>query len=299
MEDYRKYLDPKILVKISRLDLIARLVVEGFIAGLHKSPYHGFSVEFAEHREYVPGDDVRHIDWKVYGKTDRYYVKQYEEETNLISYIALDTSESMRYSSGAVSKMAYGCFVAASLAYLILNQQDSVGMALFDDDIYKFLPPSGHAAHLKFLLHELNQIAPRKKTDVGAILHNLAERIKRKGLIIVISDMFDDPQKALQGLHHLRHRKHEVILFHVLDRYELEFPFTQQTRFLGLEEYPELTANPRALRKAYLEELGNFTDTLKRGCRQNRIDYVPLNTAQPLDVALTSYLATRAEMKLK
>ena len=294
-EDYRKYLDPKALSKISRLELKARLIVEGFISGLHRSPYHGFSVEFAEHREYVPGDDIKHIDWKVWGRSDRYYIKQYEQETNLRCHILLDTSESMRYGSDPeVTKYAYGCYVAASLAYLMLRQQDAVGLALFDREIHQFVPASSIGAHLKQVLHEMDRCKPRQKTNIGTVLHNLAERIAKRGLVIIISDMFDSVENVMFGLRHLRHKKHEVLLFHILDRYERTFPFESMTLFEGLEEYPELIADPRALKKAYIQELEKFLVELKRGCRNNRVDYVLMDTGVPLDVALTTYLAMRS-----
>jgi uncharacterized protein (DUF58 family) len=298
-EDMRRFLDPKTLVKIQRLDLIARLVVEGFVTGMHKSPYHGFSVEFAEHREYAPGDDIKHVDWKVYGKTDRYYIKEYEEETNLAAYIVLDASESMKYRSGAVSKLEYGQFIAASLAYMVLNQRDSVGLATFDDEIRSFLPTSQHASHLKLICHELAKLEPRGKSGIGGILHSLAERVRRKGLVILISDLLDDAQELLFGLRHLRHRKHEVIVFHVMDRAELEFPFQTTLKLEGLEEAGEEVVDPIAIRKGYLAELEAFLEQVRRGCRTNRIDYVLMDTSQPLDVALSSYLATRSELKLK
>jgi uncharacterized protein (DUF58 family) len=274
-------------------------VVEGFVVGMHKSPYHGFSVEFAEHREYAPGDDIKHLDWKVYGRTDRYYIKEYEEETNLAAYVVLDASESMLYKSGAVSKLEYGQFIAASLAYLILNQRDSVGLATFDNEVRTFLPPSQHASHLKLLIHELSKVEAREKSGIGEVFHAFAERIRRKGLVIIVSDLLGDATEILFGLRHLRHRKHEVILFHVMDPYELEFPFTSTVKLEGLEGFPEEIVDPIAIRKAYLAELASFREQIARGCRNNRIDYVPLSTAQPLDVALSSYLATRSGMKLK
>ncbi len=298
-EEMRRFLDPRTLVKIQRLDLIARLVVEGFVTGLHKSPYHGFSVEFAEHREYAPGDDIKHVDWKVYGRTDRYYIKEYEEETNLGAYIVLDASESMAYRSGEVSKLAYAQFIAAALAYLVLHQRDSVALATFDSDVRSFLPPSQHPSHLKLVCHELARVEAREKSAIGTVLHGIAERIRRKGLVIVISDLLGDTTDILFGLRHLRHRKHEVILFHVLDRAELEFPFQSTVKFEGLEGLPEAIVDPIAIRKGYLAELGSYLEQVRRGCRNHRIDHVLMNTSQPLDVALSSYLAHRSEMKLK
>ena len=297
-EEARQYLDPKTLVKLQRLDLVARLVVEGFVTGLHRSPYHGFSVEFAEHREYVPGDDIKHIDWKVYGRSDRYYIKQYEEETNLEATIVLDVSESMLYASDEVSKLDYACFVAASLAHMIINQQDSVGMGMFSDEILQFVPPSSHPSHLKNILNSLANKESRKKTDLGRVFETMAERIRKKGLVIIISDLFGDVEATIRGLRHFRHRRHEVVLFHVLDRSELEFPFDSITRFEGLEETGKLLVNPRSLKRAYLEEFNGFIRDIRRACRKSRIDYVMMNTTTPLDVALTSYLATRSERKL-
>lgn len=298
MTDPRKYLDPKTLVKIQRLDMIARLIVEGFVSGLHRSPYHGFSVEFAEHREYTPGDDLRYLDWKVYGKSDRFYIKQYEEETNLSAYILLDSSESMRYKSDTLTKYQYGCFIAAALAYVIIKQQDTVGLGLFDNEVRSFLPPSSHASHLKHIVHALDTAETDKKTDLGGIFHTLAERIRKKGLVIIISDLFDDPEKILSGLRHFRHRKHEVILFHVMAHEERNFSFDRMTQFIGLEGYENVIVDPKSLRKAYLEEVDTFCNALRRGCRLERIDYVSIDTQTPLDVALTSYLATRADRRL-
>lgn len=299
--DPRRFLDPKVLAKISRLDLVARLVVEGFVTGLHKSPYHGFSVEFAEHREYVPGDDIKHIDWKVFGRSDRYYIKQYEEETNLSATILLDASESMKYRSpdhAAVSKLEYGCFIAASLAFLILQQRDTVGLVTFDEAIRKFVPPSSHPGHRNVILQALHETDPVQKTGLGKIFSEVAERAKRKGLIIVISDFFDDATKILSGLRHLKYRRHEVMVFHVLDPTEKTFPFESMTTFKGLEGLDDVIADPQALRRSYLEEMEAHIYELKRGCRQDRIDYLGLTTDQPLDLALSRYLATRAEMKL-
>ncbi len=299
-EAARRFLDPKTLQKISRLDIIARLVVEGSVTGLHKSPFHGFSVEFAEHREYAPGDDPKHIDWKVYGRSDRFYIKEYEEETNLTATILLDASESMKFKGeeGRISKLEYGSMVAASLAYLVLRQRDTVGLCTFDEKIRSFIPPSSHPSHRNVILHALNTLEPRSRTTIGPVFHEMAERIKKKGLVIIISDLFDEPATILSGLRHFRHRRHEVILFHIMDEWEKTFPFEAMTKFKGLEGLEEVTADPRAIRRAYLDELERFRWEIKRGCRQDRIDYFDIDTSMPLDVALTSYLATRAEMKL-
>jgi uncharacterized protein (DUF58 family) len=283
------------LASLQGLDLQARLVVEGYVAGMHKSPYHGFSVEFAEHREYVAGDDIRHIDWKVWSKTDKYYLKQYEEETNLLTYLLLDTSESMGYASaGNVTKLQYGQFVAAALAYLVLQQQDSVGLATFDEQLRRYLRPSSQAAHLKELFHIMDVSPARQKTEMGSIFHDLAERFKKRGVVVVISDLFDDVPRILAGLRHFRHRRHEVIIFHILDPAELDFPFRDTTLFKGLEGLPEVLTEPYALRKAYQAEVSEFIRELKKGCQMINVDYVPLRTDQDLDTPLTSYLASRA-----
>jgi uncharacterized protein (DUF58 family) len=295
-----KYLDPKTLTKIGNLDLKARLIVEGYISGQHKSPFHGFSVEFAEHREYSPGDDLKHLDWKVFAKSDRFYIKQYEEETNLRSYILMDTSESMKYASpGHISKLEYASYIAASLSYMLIRQQDSVGMVLFDSKVKRFVPASASPAHLRLLLHELGQIVPEQRTDTGTIFHDLAERIKRKGLIVILSDLFDDPEKLLFGLQHFRHRRHEVVVFQILDDFEQNFPFNDMTLFEGYEGWQELLCDPRNLRKGYLDEYTAFTEKMKRGCRNNKIDFVPVCTKHPLDVVLSAYLAARANCRAK
>jgi uncharacterized protein (DUF58 family) len=295
VENYLKYLNPQTLASLEGLDLQARMVVEGYVAGMHPSPYHGFSVEFAEHREYVPGDDIRHVDWKVWSKTDKLYLKQYEEETNLLLYLLLDTSESMAYASGQnVSKLQYAQFVVAALAYMILQQQDSVGLVAFDDAARRYLKPAGQASQLKELLHMLDVTPAREKSDMGVVFHDLAERFKKRGVVAVFSDFFDDPARILAGLKHFRHRRHEVIVFHILDAAELEFPFRTATLFKGLEGMPEILTEPHALRRAYQEELGAFLSELKKGCRMMDIDYVPLRTDQNLDVPLSSYLASRA-----
>ena len=294
MEASRKYLDPKILGKVSRLGLKARLIVEGFISGLHSSPFHGYSVEFAQHRKYVPGDDIRDIDWKVWGRTDRFYIKEYEEETNLKAYLMVDVSESMAFQSGDnISKKDYACYLAASLAYMMLQQHDSVGLVLFDDCVRRFLPDGSHPSHLKQLVNELEENPPSGNTGLGETFHDLAERLKRKGLLIVVSDLFTEPEEILRGLQHLRHKRHEVIVFHLLDDAEKSFPFEDLTLFEGMEDYPDVFAEPGTLREAYLEELEGFISKIRKGCRQRRIDFVPLLTSTPLDVALSSYLASR------
>ncbi len=297
MSDYQRYLDPEVVNKVSPLDLKARLVVEGFISGLHKSPHRGFSVEFAEYREYVPGDDVRHIDWKVFAKTDRHYIKQYEEETNLVSHVLLDLSESMQYGSGSVTKQDYASTIAAALIYLVIQQQDAVGLGLFDEKVRKFMPAGSHHGHMRQLLREIAEAEPQAKTDISGVIHDLSERIRKRGLVIVISDFLDDPEKILQAIQVLRHRRHDVIVMHVLDEYEVDFPFDSMTRFVGLEAAGERIANPRALRKAYLAELESYLEAIKTGCHSAGVDYVRMTTNQRLDVALSAYLATRSSIR--
>jgi uncharacterized protein (DUF58 family) len=291
--DSSRLADPQTLSRLSRLQLRARLVVEGVISGLHRSPYHGFSVEFAQHREYSQGDELRYLDWKVFGRSDRFYVKEFEEETNLKAYLLLDASDSMTYRSGELSKLEYGAVVAASLAQLMLRQRDAVGLALFNDRVQRYLPPRGVASHFTQMLEELESPATAPKTDLAATFHELAERIKRRGLIIVISDLFGPPEQALLGLRHFRHRKHEVIVFHVLDRHEIDFPFDDLTRFDGLEGEPELLVDPHAVRAEYLREFGVFVDALQRGCREIDVDMVRMPTDQPIEHLLSAYLASR------
>jgi len=295
VENSPKFLDPKILARLEGLQLRARLIVEGYVSGVHRSPFHGFSVEFAEHREYAPGDDLRYLDWKVFGRTDKYHLKQFEQETNLVCYLLLDISESMRYRSAdaAMSKFEYAQCLAAALAYLVLHQQDSVSMVTFDNEIRALVRPGSNPSHIKQLIQVMEQSTTERKTTTGPIFHELAQRLKKRGIIVVISDLFDDVDSMMAGLKHLRHRRHEVILMHVLDPAELDFRFRQTTLFKGLEQLPDVLLEPRSLRKAYLEEFGRFIHHIKRGCRMNRIDYVPIRTDQPLDVALSSYLSSR------
>jgi uncharacterized protein (DUF58 family) len=302
MDDPQRYLDPLALAKVRGLELQARLVVEGYLSGMHKSPYHGFSVEFAQHREYVPGDDIKHVDWKVYGRTGRFYLKQYEEETNLILWLLVDVSESMLYGSGPlgedgkplVRKYDYACTAACALAYLTLLQQDSVGLATFDNQVRDFLRPSGQPSHLKQMVGVLNRSGEGKqKTGMGAIFHDLAERLTRRSIVVVLSDLFDEPSDILNGLKHLRHKRHEVVVLHVLDRAELDFPFREATLFRGLEQLPDLLTDPRTLRDGYLAEMTAFLQEMERGCRAMNIDHVRLTTDTSLGVALSSYLAHR------
>lgn len=285
--------DPKTLSQLARLQLRARLVVEGVLSGLHRSPYHGFSVEFAQHREYTPGDEIRYIDWKVFGRSDRHYIKEFEEETNLKAYLLLDASSSMTYASGPLSKLEYASVVAASLASLFLRQRDAVGLVIFDDAVRRYLPPRSLPGHFTQILEELERLEPAPKTDIGQTFHEMAERITRRGLVIILSDLFGDAEETLLGLRHFRHRRHEVIVFQIVDRDELAFPFEDLTKFEGLEGEPELLVDPLGVREEYLRQFEAFVETLKRGCRESSIDWVQMPTDQPVDLALSNYLAGR------
>ena len=288
------YLDPKNLAQLQGLDLVARRAVEGYVSGLHKSPYHGFSVEFAEHREYSPGDDIRHVDWKVWSKTDKLYLKLYEEETNLLTYLLLDTSQSMDYASeGNVTKLMYAKMVAAALSYLVLHQSDAVGLATFDSRVGRMLKPSGQASQLKEIISLMDHAPGRAKTNLTTVFHDLAERSKRRGLIVVLSDLFDDPERVVAGLKHFRHRRHDVVVMHVLDPAELSFPFRQTTEFKGLEGLGDVLVDPLTIRQAYQAEIQAFLEAIKRGCRVADIDYLPLLTDQNLAVPLSAYLRAR------
>ena len=293
--DKPKLLDPQMLAKLQGLQLRARAIVEGYVSGAHRSPFHGFSIEFAEHREYAPGDDLRYLDWKVFGRTDKFYLKQFEEETNLICYLLLDASESMAYRSdaAAVSKLEYARGAAAALSYLILNQQDSVGLVAFDDEIRALVRPAGSPSHLKELLQVMETPAGTRKTAAGPIFHDLAERFKKRGVVVILSDLFDNVDAILAGLKHFRHRRHEVIVMHVLDPAELDFPFQRATLFRGLEQLPKTLVDPRSIRKAYLREINDFIRQINKGCRQHQIDYVLMRTDQPMEVTLSTYLASR------
>lgn len=296
MEDYRKYLQPEVVSKLSSLEMRARMVVEGFITGLHKSPYHGFSVEFAEHRQYMPGDELRYIDWKVYGRTDRYYIKQYEEETNLKSFVVLDASSSMRYASpGQISKYEYAVSLAAALSLLMLKQRDAVGTAVYDTALRSYLPPSSRPSYLQEILKTLTASAPQDKASTGTadVLRRLAERVKRRGLVIVLSDFFDDMDDVITALKGFRHKQNEVLALQILDPLERSFDFGTDATFLDMETGEEMVTQPFQIRKAYAQAMEDFTEGLKRKCRENRIDYALIDTSTPYDVALVEYLNKR------
>jgi len=293
-QTYRKYLQPDVVAKLANMELLARLVVEGFITGLHKSPYHGFSVEFAEHRQYMPGDEIKHIDWKIYGRTDRYYIKQFEEETNLKAYIVLDVSRSMTFSSGGrMTKLEYASYVAAALAHLMVQQRDAVGLAVYDEAVRSYMPPHATKSYLKEILRQLELLQGSNKTATANSLHVVADRIKRRGLVIILSDLFDKPQEVVTAFKHFRHKKNEVIVMQILDPLERSFAFGRDAVFKDLETSEEMMTQPWHIQKAYQESMKKFLDTYKKECRENNIDYVLLDTATPFDTALFQYLHKR------
>jgi uncharacterized protein (DUF58 family) len=292
-----KYLQPAVVAQLANMELRARLVVEGFITGLHKSPYHGFSVEFIEHRQYMPGDEIKRIDWKAYGKTDRFYIKQFEEETNLKSYLVVDASRSMDYASkGNIKKFEYASYVAAALSYLMIEQRDAVGLTLFDESIRVSLPPRATRSYLKELLKELESARPANKTGTAVALHLIAEQIKRRGLVIVLSDCFDKPESVMTALKHFRHKGNEVVVMQVLDPLERSFAFGSDAIFKDLETQEELMTQPWHIQKAYQQSMQEFLDFYKRRCRDNNIDYVLLDTGTPFDKALFQYFNKRKRM---
>ncbi|RCK75122.1 MAG: hypothetical protein IGBAC_1258 [Ignavibacteriae bacterium] len=296
-EDYKQYLKPDFVAKLGNLELIARLVVEGFITGLHKSPYHGFSVEFAEHRQYMPGDEPKHIDWKIYGRTDRFFIKQFEEETNLKAYIILDASRSMAFSSSKrISKLEYAAYVSAALAYLMVQQRDAVGLTVYDEKLRIYMPPHATKAYLKEILYQLGKTQAEGKTGTASTLHLIAERIKRRGLVIILSDLFDNAKDVVTALKHFRHKKNEVIVMQILDPIEKSFAFGGDAIFRDMETKEEITTQPYHLQKAYQEEMRKFLEYYKKECRENNIDYVLLDTSVPFDVALFQYLSKRQKI---
>ena len=299
MQDSRRYLDPKVVDRLGRLEVKARLIVEGFLQGAHESPYRGVSVEFAEHREYVPGDDLRHLDWKVYGRSDRYFIKQYQEETNLRCLIALDTSGSMRFPEGFdTTRYQYGTLLAAALSLLLLRQRDAAGLALFDTSVHHFVEPQSRPAHLNSIVKtlETGARAAETRTSLLPVLNDLAERTHRRSLIVLISDFFAPVADTLKGLARLRGRKHDVLLLQLLTPEELTFEFARNTqyKFVGLEGSGELLVDPRAMKGEYLEALANFRRELRRGCLKERVDFESIDTSISLDKPLTAILSRRA-----
>jgi uncharacterized protein (DUF58 family) len=291
-----RYLDPEGLARVGNLELVARQVVEGFLTGRHRSPYHGFSVEYLDHRAYSPGDEIRMLDWKILARTNRYFVKLFQDETNLRGYVLLDCSKSMNFQSGKLSKLAYGSYLAAALAHLMIHQNDAAGLVLFDEDVRHYLPPRARPTQFRRMLELLDHPPTGGDTNIGATLHQVAERIRRRGLVVVISDLLDDEAAILNGLQHFRHDQHEVIVFHVLDDAELTFPFDRLTRFKDMEGTGRVVVNPRSLRNRYLDRLNSFLDRLRSGCFERKISYNLANTTQPYDVFLAEYLEKRSRM---
>ncbi|MFO0969662.1 MAG: DUF58 domain-containing protein [Gemmataceae bacterium] len=293
LEDPRRFLDPKTIARISRLDLRARQVVEGFISGMHRSPFFGHSVEFVQHRDYTAGDDIRHLDWKVWSKTDKFYIKQFEEETNLRSHLVVDVSASMHYGNGALNKYEYACTIAACLAYMLLRQQDSCGCMTFDEDVRQVVPARSHQNHIDAIIKAMHVSRPRDKTDIEKIIRRVAENAPSRGLVIIISDLLLPREPLFRALEMLRHNRHDVMVFHVMDHEELTFPFTGTTRFEGMEELEQVLCDPRALRDGYIEALEEYLVEVRRGCARKGIDYMLVHTEEYLDAVLSKFLHQR------
>jgi uncharacterized protein (DUF58 family) len=296
-DDPRRFLHPGTIARIGRLDLRAKQVVEGFISGMHKSPFFGQSVEFVQHREYVPGDDVRHMDWKVWSRSDRFYIKQFEAETNLRATLVVDTSESMAYGRGPMTKYEYACTAAACLAYLTVRQQDSVGVMSYGVDVNQMVPARSNQTQLDAITKALDLSRPKERTDVKKVLRRVAETTPSRGLVVVFSDLLTDREPLFKGLEMLRHRRHDVMVFHILDDDELTFPFAGMTRFEGLEELPHLLCDPKALRDGYLEALEEYLTEVRRGCTRMGVDYSLVRTSDYLDAVLSRFLFSRMANK--
>lgn len=289
-----RFIEPNVLSRISNMELLARSVVEGFVAGLHRSPYKGFSVEFMSYRPYIPGDDLMHLDWKLFARTDRYYIKEFEDETNTSLSVLLDVSGSMEYASNGITKREYASYLAASLVYLVIRQRDAAGITFFDDKVIEHIPPRSTTGHLHTILQRLEATEAGARTEVGKPLHELAERHRKRGFVILISDLLDDPAAILDGLRHFRYRGHEVIVFHIMDPRELDFDFSDLMEFEDMETGEKLLVAAEATRQGYLDNLERFKQTLRRECGLMGIDYELLPTNRPLDFALFEYLAARA-----
>jgi uncharacterized protein (DUF58 family) len=291
----KNYFDPKVLAGISNLYLRARWVVEGMMSGIHKSRAKGFSVEFEEHREYSPGDEIRRIDWKALGKFDRYFIKEYEDETNLRAHLLLDASASMNYGSDGITKFDYACTLTASLAYLILRQQDAAGVVTFSDRIDTFIPPRAKRDYLTQILHALEKRGPGGETNIGKILDDIAGQVKRRGLIVLVSDLLDEPEEILKGLRQFRFKGNDVIVFHLLDPAEIDLPFEGNILFEDLEAANvQVVTDPRAIRTTYQQVVQEFIAEMRKQCHDDAIDYQLISTATPLDQALASYLSWRS-----
>jgi uncharacterized protein (DUF58 family) len=293
MSGSARYLDPAIIARLGTIDLKARTIVEGFLTGLHRSPYKGFSVEFAEYRQYIPGDDLNTLDWKVFARSDRHFVKKYEEETNLTCHLLLDVSGSMGYGSGGITKLQYASYLTGALAYLMHRQRDSFGLIAFDDSIAALLPASARGGHLRTVLLALERLELGAGTNVAKPLHDLAAAVRKRGMVVLVSDLLDDPANVLDGLKHFRYRGTDVIVFHILDPYELKFPFEQAARFRDMETAEEVAAVPASIRADYIERMRQRITFFRRELGLVGIDYCQLETSQPLEFGLMSYLMTR------
>jgi uncharacterized protein (DUF58 family) len=295
----KRSLRPEVIKRIARLEIRARYIVEGLLSGMHRSPYFGQSVEFLQHRQYTPGDDLRRVDWKVWAKQDRLYVKQYEEDTDVRCCLLVDVSGSMEYGQGPLTKCDYAVTAAAALAYLLLRQQDAVGCAVFDERIRQTIPLRTSTSHLTMIVRALEARQPQDKTGLHDVLARVAETYPRRGLMILISDLLVDPDDLLGGLRLLRQRGHDVLVLHLLDDDELDFPFDRPARFEGLESTEHLTCNPRALREGYLESLDRFLAAVRHGCARDNIDYALIRTSMPLDAALNEFLRYRQKRRVR
>jgi len=299
MPDSKRFLHPEAIKRIARLELRARHVVEGFLSGMHRSPYFGESVEFLQHREYAIGDDLRHVDWQVWARQDRLYVKQFESDTNMRCHLLVDTSSSMSYGSGAMTKYEYGCTIAASLAYLILNQQDAVGCVSFDDKVRHKVQVKSKRNHIMSIIDALDNQKPADKTGMYDIFRTAAETFPRRGMMIVISDLFADVEETLKGLRLLKQRGHDVLVFHLMDDDELDFEFSGPTRFEDLESDANLNCNPRALREGYLEAVREFLDDTRHGCASSSVDYALVRTSDHLDAVLAQFISKRMHLRTR
>lgn len=290
-----RFLAPEVLARISSLELIARTVVEGFISGLHRSPYLGFSTDFAEHRQYMPGDDLRHLDWKLLARTDRLYIKKYQGDTNARIHLLVDASASMGYGSGEVTKLQYAQYLASSLAFLGVRQHDSVGLVAFDEEVIEHVPPGSRAGHLRTILGVIERLGPGRGSSIADQLNRTADLLTRRGIVVLISDLYDDPEKMIEGLEHLRFRGNEVIVFHVMDDQELDFDFIEPVVLEDTETEEQLHVLPDVLRDEYLRAVNSHIGTLREGAARNRIDYELHRTSEPLDASLFAYLARRSQ----
>jgi uncharacterized protein (DUF58 family) len=291
-----RFLAPEVLARIDSLELIARTVVEGFISGLHRSPHLGFSTDFAEHRQYMPGDDLRHLDWKLLARTDRLYIKKYEGDTNTQVHLLIDSSASMGYASGEVSKLQYAQYLASSLAYMSIRQHDPVGLVAFDEGVIEHVPARSVSGHMRTVLGVIDRLVPGRGTALAAQLHSTAELLSRRGIIVLISDLYDEPEALIRGLEHLRFQGNDVIVFHLMDRQELDFEFNQPVVFEDSETEEQMHVLPDVVREEYLRAVGSHVEAIREGATRNRIDYELLKTSEPLDSALFSYLARRTHL---